>query len=90
MPYDAPDPTDPTLLVGVVLSAEADTMREMAYVLAEEFARLGFEAGRILRVFRSPFYAGAHQVFQALGEGELAAIIEECVGVWGAHQTPGA
>jgi hypothetical protein len=89
MPYDTPDPTDPSMLVGVVLPAEADTLREMAYVFAEEFARLGFDAARILRVFRSPFYAGAHHVFQALGEGEAAAIVEECVRVWGAHGEPG-
>jgi hypothetical protein len=90
MPYDTPDPTDPTLLVGVVAPAEADTMREMAYVFAEEFARLGFGVARILRVFRSPFYAGAHHVFQALGEREVTAIVEECVNVWGAHRAPGA
>ena len=52
MPYNDADPTDPNVLVGVVLPAEAETIREMAYVYAEEFARMGFGAARILRVFR--------------------------------------
>ena len=89
MPYNDADPTDPNVLVGVVLPAEAETIREMAYVYAEEFARMGFAAPRILRVFRSPFYAGAHRAFRALGEREISAIVEECVRVWGAHQEPG-
>ena len=41
MPYNEPDPTDPNMLVSVELSATADTTEEMAYVFAEEFARMG-------------------------------------------------
>ncbi len=89
MPYGDPDPADPTVLVGVELPAEADTVREMAYVFAEEFARLGWSEERILRVFRSPFYAGAHRAFQTLGEQEVAVIVAECVAVWGPHRKPG-
>jgi hypothetical protein len=89
MPYGDPDPTDPSVLIGVALPAEADTVREMAYVFAEEFARVGFGAARILRLFRSPFYAGAHQAYQALGEAEVTAIVDECVAVWGPHPKPG-
>ncbi|MBI2014111.1 MAG: hypothetical protein HYS77_01000 [Candidatus Rokubacteria bacterium] len=85
MPYRDPDPTDPSVLVGVELPADAEATREMAWVVAEEFARLGFGARRILGLFRSPFYAGAHAAWRALGEAEIAAIVEECVGVWGPH-----
>jgi hypothetical protein len=77
------------VLVGVVLPADAEAVREMAYVFAEEFARLGFGARRILRLFCSPFYGAAHQAFQILGEREITAIVDECVGVWGAHREPG-
>jgi len=42
MPYDEPDLTDPQELVGVVLPADTEASREMAYVFAEEFARLGY------------------------------------------------
>ena len=82
MPYRDPDPTDPSVLVGVELPAEAGTAQDMAWVFAEEFARLGYAAPDILRLFASPFYAGAHRAFLALGETEIRAIIGECVGVW--------
>lgn len=82
MPYDEPDPGDPTMLVGVALPAEPGAVREMAWVFAEEFARLGLSAARIMSLFRSPFYAGAHRALQVLGEGEVAAIVEECARVW--------
>ena len=85
MPWGEADPTDPSVLVGVELPASADATREMAWVFAEEFARLGFDAGRILRLFRTPFYAGAHQALRVLGEPEVAAMVAECVAVWGPH-----
>jgi len=81
--YGEPDPADPNVLIGVALPAEAETMRDMAYVFAEEFARMGFGVRRILSLFRSPFYAGAYRIHQALGEQAVSEIVEECVGVWG-------
>lgn len=83
MPYGDPDPADPNVLVGVALPAEAETAREMAYVFAEEFARLGFDEARLLRLFKNPFYAGLHQAYRALGEPAVSEIISECVRVWG-------
>ena len=83
MPFADPDPTDPTVLVGVSLPAEGDAARDMVWVFAEEFARLGFDGPRILRLFRSPFYAGAHQALRQIGEAETAAIVAECVSVFG-------
>ncbi len=46
MPYNDPDPTDPNVLVGVVLPADAEAMREMA-IDVEEGAALahGRDAG---------------------------------------------
>ena len=86
MPWDDPDPTDPNVLVGVMLPADREATREMAWVFAEEFARLGFDARRILGLFRSPFYAGAHAALRALGESEVTAIVAECVSVWGGER----
>jgi hypothetical protein len=83
MPYDDPDPTDPQMLVGVVLPAGEEVMRDMAYVFAEEFARMGFDAKALLDLFRNPFYAGAHQVYKSLGEDAVQVIVEECLAVWG-------
>ena len=83
MPYNEPDPADPQVLVGVGFPAEAETMTEMAYVFAEEFCRMGWDAPRILQVFANPFYAGAYRAYRAMGEPAVRAIVEECVGVWG-------
>ncbi len=83
MPYGDADPTDPHMLICVGLPAEAETMREMAYVFAEEFCRMGWDAPMILRVFSKPFYAGAHRAYRALGEATVREIVEECVAVWG-------
>jgi hypothetical protein len=40
-------------------------------------------------VFRSPFYAGPHAALAALGEEEIAAIVAECVAVFGPHAPQG-
>jgi hypothetical protein len=83
MPYNDPDPTDPNVLVGVVLPADEEAMHEMAYVFAEEFARLGHDRQRILTLFKSPFYAGAHGAYRALGEEAIQVIVDECIAAWG-------
>ncbi len=90
MPFADPDPTDPTVLVGVALPAEGGATRDMAWVFAEEFARMGFDAPQILRLFSAPFYAGAHDALVKLGEAEIAAIVKECVGVFGRDRRQGA
>ena len=83
MPYKDPDPSDPTMLVGVELPADADTTEEMAYVFAEEFARLGFNRRKLMSLFTSPFYAGAHLAYVQLGEKAIEDIVDECLAVWG-------
>ena len=83
MPFKDPDPTDPNILVGVMLPADAEAMRDMAYVFAEEFARLGYTREQLLWLFKNPFYGGAHGAYQALGEDEILAIIDECLNAWG-------
>jgi hypothetical protein len=83
MPYDDPDPEDPMLLVGVSLPGDEASQVEMVYGFAEEFAKMGFDADRILSLFRQPFYAGAHAAWRELGEARVAAIIRETLEVWG-------
>ena len=83
MPYKDPDPTDPNMLIGVMLPADAEATRDMAYVFAEEFARLGYTREQLLWLFKNPFYGGAHGAYQALGEQETLSIIDECIAVWG-------
>ncbi len=86
MPYNDPDPTDPNMLVGVMLPAEAEATRDMAYVFAEEFARLGCSREQLLWLFKNPFYGGAHGAYRALGENQTLSIIDECLNVWGRVQ----
>jgi hypothetical protein len=83
MPYDDPDPEDPAVLIGVELPVDEDTDVEMAYVFAEEFARLGFSEKRLLDLFREPYYAGAYRALGTLGEEKVRGIVRETVGVWG-------
>ena len=83
MPFKDPDPTDPNMLVGVVLPADAEATRDMAYVFAEEFARLGYSREQLLWLFKNPFYGGAHGAYRSLGEKETLAIVDECIAVWG-------
>jgi hypothetical protein len=81
MPYNDPDPTDPNMLVGVELESTADTVENMAYVFAEEFARIGFDKEKILRLFSHPFYAGAHRAWMELGAARVEAIVDECLAI---------
>ncbi|HYA29626.1 MAG TPA: hypothetical protein VEI95_12470 [Acidobacteriota bacterium] len=83
MPYNDPDPTDPNMLVGVMLPADAESMRDMAYVFAEEFARMGYAREQLLWLFKNPFYGGAHGAYRSLGENETLSIIDECLNTWG-------
>ena len=83
MPYQDPDPTDPTMLIGVEAPAGPASDTEMAYVFAEEFARMGMDAAEILELFGSPFYAGAHQAYRALGDAAVRTVVDECVAVSG-------
>lgn len=83
MPYKDPDPSDPNMLVGVMLPADAEATRDMAYVFAEEFARMGYSREQLLWLFKNPFYGGAHGAYRSLGESEIMRIIDECLNVWG-------
>ena len=83
MPYDDPDPQDPSVLVGTELSCSLEEVREMAWALAEEFARLGLPEEEIVALFRSPSYGGAHLAWTALGEVEARSIARDAARAWG-------
>jgi hypothetical protein len=82
MPLHEPDPSDPNMLVGVLLPGDDGAMRTMAEVFADEFARLGLPPSRICGLFANPFYGGAHAAWQALGEPAVRAIVETAVERW--------
>ncbi len=83
MPFDDPEPGDPHLLVGVGLPGDEATTREMAAAFADEFAQMGFDRDRLLRLFSNPFYAGAHAARQLLGDAEITRIVVESLRAYG-------
>ncbi len=81
MPYDEPDATDPMTLHGVVCeTADDSAVREMAECFIEEYLRLGFDAERLLALFRNRGFAGARLALEALGEERIRAMISEQAG----------
>ncbi|MFQ5591547.1 MAG: hypothetical protein ACE5HE_10325 [Phycisphaerae bacterium] len=84
MPYNDPDRTDPMALHGVVMETDSDrAMVEMAACFIEEYARLGFDAGMILRLFHTPGYAGPAIALQELGEARIRGLISDEIALRG-------
>ena len=73
-------PEDPFEMVAVAVSTTEDTTDEMARTFVEEFALMGFTAERVMRLFRHPFYAGAHMVYERRGEAFVRGLIDEVFG----------
>ena len=82
MPSKDVEADDPLEIVGVVLDRPIDEagLDDMARTFVEEYALMGWGPKRILTLFRQPFYAGAHDAYEALGEERIVALIEETVG----------
>lgn len=75
---------DPFETVAVAIATAEDTTDEMARTFVEEFALLGFSASRVLSLFRNPFYAGAHMIYERRGEEFVRGLIREVFGADGA------
>lgn len=67
LPLSAASPSDPA------------SLHEAAYSFAEEFARMGHDGPKILRMFQNPFYVGAYGAYRVLGHTATAAIIDQCL-----------
>lgn len=76
------EPEDPMEIVGVVLDRPIDRrgLDDMARTFVEEYALMGWPAKRILTLFRQPFYGGAHDAYEALGEARIVELIERTLG----------
>jgi hypothetical protein len=83
MPYDEAEPGDPNILVGVSLPGDENSLRDMAYAFAEEFAAMGYDTERLLRIFRTPHYAGAHDAWKRLGDLAIRRIVDESIACFG-------
>jgi hypothetical protein len=88
MPYEDPDATDPMLLNAVGIETAEDRTREMAACFIEEFLRMGFDADRMLHLFRTKGYAGPHLAYRKLGEPAIQAMIDAQVSLRGGRPRP--
>ena len=73
-PYE---PDDPTELVGVRLPVDPDAaaLAEMAQVVAEEYALLGWSRAQVIRLFENPRFAVPHGAYRALGAERIGEIV---------------
>jgi len=73
-------------LHGVAIETESDeAVVEMAICFIEEYARLGFDEARILRLFRTQGYAGPALALRTLGEQRIRELIAQEITLRGAR-----
>lgn len=77
-----PSADDPMEIVGVVLDRPIDDagLEAMARTFVEEYTLMGWTPARILGMFRRPFFGGAHDAYEALGERRIVELIVETTG----------
>ena len=83
MPKDEFDPEDPMVLQGIGMP-DGDG-EEMARCFVEEYIQLGFDDETLWNLFRTPFFAGMHQILEQRGEAWVSALIRDCrekLGYW--------
>ena len=56
---------------------------EMAYTFAEEFASLGHDQDRVMRMFRNRRFSGPYAACCTLGEAVVLDIVAECARAFG-------
>ncbi len=76
MPHGEPDATDPMALVGHAMPGVPGGLELMAETVVDEYLRFGFDEERILTMFRTPFFAMTHAVWQQKGDAWCAALVE--------------
>jgi hypothetical protein len=79
----AVEPDDPMTLYATPVPGDPEWM--MACVV-EEFARMGWGAGQILGLFRSPFYPALYDLRQHHGEAWVRERVEEVLARTGAFR----
>lgn len=75
------EPDDPMELVGVGMPTES--LDEMAEVLVEEYARLGWNEKRLWMLFKNPFFRATHAIYHAKGETYVNELIARTLAKWG-------
>jgi hypothetical protein len=67
-----------------------DADAEMARCLVEDYALMGMPPEKVLHLFKSRFFAGAHAVLESRGEPFVQAIIDNVFGLAGREEVPDA
>ena len=87
MPYDDPDPSDPMTLHGVAIeTGDESALLEMAECFIDEYARLGFDANRILHMFNTRGYAGPFMATTLLGKERIRELVNTVLDRWGGRR----
>lgn len=82
MPHDEPDETDPMELMGHAVPSDAAAVDEMATVIIDEYARMGFSRDEILHMFREPFFRMTHAVWRERGHAWCVALVDHVLSHW--------
>jgi len=75
-PAEAEDPLE-LISVAVPVPEGYDALGEMARCFVEEFALMGWNAERILSMFKNPFFQGPYGICQARGEEFVQNLIRQ-------------
>ena len=82
MPLLEPDETDPMLLEGIGMDGGPGALERMAEDLVDEFVRVGTDEAHLLELFRNPFYALPHGIYQQRGEAWVRELIARVAVRW--------
>lgn len=82
MPKDEFDTEDPMELVGMVLPGEAGQLEAMAEAIVEEYVRMGWEAERLMTLFRNPMFMATHRIYRQKGEAYVQDLIRVACSKW--------
>ena len=74
------DPEDPMELVGVEIPGIDPTV--MLDDIVREYVLLGWDASRILELFRSPQFGATHHLLQLKGEAYVTERVQRVVDEW--------
>ena len=85
MPLKIPTRPIRTCSSASMLPADAEATRDMAYVFAEEFARMGYDREQIALAVQESLLRRRPRRVSSAGRDEILAIIDECLNVWGSN-----
>jgi hypothetical protein len=76
MPKDEFVDEDPMELVGMVMPGEAGQLERMAETIVEEYARMGWDARRMMTLFTQPVFMATYRIHQIKGEAYVKDLLE--------------